>query len=175
MYTSTDQEGVLQYEEQGRVVKWKARLVVKGRTQNAGTEQLYVVILSEYESSGRVWRLLRTIYGQVRTLDTDRYLRHIGFVTTENSDYIYEWRSDERVIYIALYIDDLLVTVSECLVKWINANSQQCTDIVNTDTEIMRGFDYRQADESIQSTADVSRSHYSRLTHIYIYICIDIQ
>ena len=64
---------------------------------------------------------------------------------------IYEWRSDERVIYIALYIDDLLVTVSECLVKWINANSQQCTDIVNTDTEILRGVDYRQADESLQS------------------------
>ena len=54
MYTSTDQEGVLQYEEQGRVVKWKARLVVKGRTQNAGTEQLYVVILSEYETSVQV-------------------------------------------------------------------------------------------------------------------------
>ena len=93
MYTSTDQEGVLQYEEQGRVVKWKARLMVKGRTQSAETEQYYVVILSEYESSGRVWRLLRTIYGQVRTLDTDRYLRHIGFVTTENSDYIYIYES----------------------------------------------------------------------------------
>ena len=102
VYTSTYQEGVLQYEEQGRVVKWKARLVVKGRTQSARTEQLYVVILSEYESSGRVWRLLRTIYGQVRTMDTDRYLRHIGFMTSENRDYIYEWRSDERVIYIAL-------------------------------------------------------------------------
>ena len=76
------------------------------------------------------------------------------------------------MILIALYIDDLLVTVRESLVNWINANSLHCTDIVNTDTEIMRGFDYRHADESIQSTADVSRSHYSRLTHIYIYIYI---
>ena len=78
VYTSTDQEGVLQYEEQGRVVKWKARLVVKGRTQNAGTEQLYVLIWSEYETSVQVWRLLR--HGlRVRTSNTDGYLRHIGF------------------------------------------------------------------------------------------------
>ena len=55
------------------------------------------------------------------------------------------------MIYIALYIDDLLVTVSENLVKWFNVNSQQCIDIVNTDTEMMRGGDYRQADGGLQS------------------------
>ena len=47
------------------------------------------------------------------------------------------------MIYLALYIDDLLVTVSTSLVKWIKAKSLECKDIVNNDTEIMRGGDYR--------------------------------
>ena len=62
------------------------------------------------------------------------------------------------MILIALYIDDLRVTVSEGLVKWVNARYLQGIDIVNTDIEIMRGGDCRQADESLQSTTNAIRS-----------------
>ena len=47
---------------------------------------------------------------------------------------------------IALYVDDLLVTVSECLVTGTENRYLQDTDFVTTDIEIMRGGDYRQAD-----------------------------
>ena len=109
-------------------------------------QQIEYLMLPKYESSSRVWRLLRTIYGQVRIIDTVRYLRHMGCVTSEIYNYRYEWKSDDGVILIALYIDDLLVTVSESLVKGIKDKYLQNTDIVTTDIEIMRGGDYRQAD-----------------------------
>ena len=87
-------------------------------------DQINNIMLSKYESSDRVWRYLWTVYGQVRTIDTDRYFRHIGFLKSENYNYVYEWRSDDGVIYIALCINDLLVTVSKNLVKWFNVNNR---------------------------------------------------
>ena len=31
------------------------------------------------------------------------------------------WKSKEGVIYFAVYVDDLLIAVSTCLVNWIKA------------------------------------------------------
>ena len=62
------------------------------------------------------------------------------------------------MIYLALYIADLLVSVNTSLVKWINAKSLECQDIVNNDTEIMSGGDYRQADGCLQNTTNIIRS-----------------
>ena len=79
-----------------------------------------------YEAPGRVWRLLKALYGlkqspRVWNADIDAYLKHIGFVALEADTCIYMWKSKEGVIYLALYVDDLLIAVSTCLVQWIKA------------------------------------------------------
>ena len=161
----TDEEELLvtKYDEECRgVVQCETRLGVRGHTQSAITvsemssdmsihstimlQQIEYLMLSRYESTGRVWRLLRTIYGQVRIIDIVRYLRHIGFVTSDDNNHRDEWRSDNGLVLIALYVDDLLVTVSEGLVTGTEDKYLQDTDFVTTDIEIMRGGDYRQAD-----------------------------
>ena len=84
-------------------------------------EDTYVAMPPGYKTPGRVWRLLKTLYGmkqcpRVWNADIDKYLKHIGFVALEADTCIYMWKSKEGVIYLALYVDDLLIAVSTCLV-----------------------------------------------------------
>ena len=80
-------------------------------------EEIYVAMPPGYEVPGRVWRLLKALYGlkqspHVLNADIDTYLKHIGFVALEADSCIYMWKSKEGVIYLALYVDDLLIAVS---------------------------------------------------------------
>ena len=89
-------------------------------------EEIYVAMPPGYEAPGRVWRSLKALNGlkqspRVRNAEIDTYLKHIGFVALEADSCIYMWKSKEGVIYLALYVDDLLIAVSTCLVKWIKA------------------------------------------------------
>ena len=85
-------------------------------------EEIYVAMPPGYETPGRVSRLLKALYGlkqspRVWNADIDKYLKHIGFVALEADTSIYMCRSKEGVIYQALYVADLLIAVSTCLVN----------------------------------------------------------
>ena len=155
-------------KEDGRIIKWKARLVAMGFTQLAGidftetyspvarftsirmllaiavlfclevhqmdvetaflnadlVEEIYVAMPPGYETPRKVWKLLKALYGlkqrpRAWNASIDGYLRRIGFQPLEADPCIYVWRSDDGVIYLALYVDDLLIATTRSLVTWI--------------------------------------------------------
>ena len=89
-------------------------------------EEIYVAMPPGYETPGKVWKLLKALYGLKQSprawnASIDEYLRRIGFQPFEADQCIYVWRSSEGVIYIALYVDDLLIATNTILVKWIKS------------------------------------------------------
>ena len=72
------------------------------------------------------WKLLRTLYGLKQSsrdwnVSTDEYLRRIELQPLETDQCLYVWRSDEDVIYIVLFLDDLLIETTRGFVQRIIA------------------------------------------------------
>ena len=81
-------------------------------------EEINVAMPPGYETPGKVWKLLKALYGLKQSprawnASIDEYLRRIGFQPLEADPCIYVWKSDDGVIYLALYVDDLLIATSE--------------------------------------------------------------
>ena len=71
-----------------------------------------------------MWKLLKALYGLKQSprawnASIDEYLRRIDFQPLEADPCIYVWKSDDGVIYLALYADDLLIATTGSRVKWI--------------------------------------------------------
>ena len=73
---------------------------------------------------GRItkWKLLRTLYGLKQSsrdwnVSTDEYLRRTALQLLETDQCLYVWRSDGDVIFIVLFVDDLLIETTRGFVQ----------------------------------------------------------
>ena len=73
---------------------------------------------------GRItkWKLLRTLYGLKQSsrdwnVSTDVYLRRIELQPLETDQWLYVWQSDEDIIYIVFFVDDLLIETTRGFVQ----------------------------------------------------------
>ena len=129
-------------------------------------EEIYVATPPGYESPGRVWKLLKALYGlkqspRVWNASIDEYLRRLGFVSLEADVCIYVWRSTSGEIYLALYVDDLLLAVSSGLVTWIKAKLNKrykMTDLGRVDK--LLGLNIKQSSDNTVIT--VGQGEYIR-------------
>ncbi|PNX64094.1 copia-type polyprotein, partial [Trifolium pratense] len=112
------------YNEEGKIEKHKARLVAKGYSQQHGIDynELDETVYAEqplgYQKEGKemVYRLKKSLYGLKHAprawySKIEAYFSKEGFVkcTHEHTLFVKK-ESDERIIIVSLYVDDLIFT-----------------------------------------------------------------